>query len=180
MPPHCKPHHDSQVTGQLKDVPSQIEAVPLLVRRCIEALMVKQMVEAFSEEFDPKRVVDLAARAIRRSAFKAGEELAATTNDRSLEAFSCILGYVACRRSAGDRYYRTDCNHALLQRNSVLFCRRVQETRNAGTGTHPVVYPGLRTGPGIQSLISDLREHRPLWTAVRFVTSGSGFSVPDA
>jgi hypothetical protein len=91
MPPHCKPHHDSQVTGQLKDVPSQIEAVPLLVRRCIEALMVKQMVEAFSEEFDPKRVVDLAARAIRRSAFKAGEELAATTNDRSLEAFSCIL-----------------------------------------------------------------------------------------
>lgn len=91
MESHDKSETVPGAAMQPQDRAVRFGSVPLLTRRRIEALIVKPLLDAFSEEFGEKRVLEVAQSVIRRIARESGEQLAAEMQDQSLSAFARIL-----------------------------------------------------------------------------------------
>jgi L-2-amino-thiazoline-4-carboxylic acid hydrolase len=137
--------------------PNDINDIPILLRREIEARIAGPLIEAFIEEFGREKTVEVASGVILKLAEQSGNQLAAQCGGNSLDHLSKGTG----QWSAGGALKREILEHSDTQYNyNIVMCKYANMYKELGLQDMGFIFSCGRDGKMFGGFNPDIKFER--------------------
>ncbi len=136
-----------------------IDEMPILLRREVEARMIKPFLDAFAKEIGKERTLEIVGEVIDRMAFEAGQERAALTGQNTLDAVPELLAMHSTEGGCDNQVREVDAQHIKLDTVDCAYARMYERLGMRELGYLLSCRRDYKWFEGVNSRMHLTREH---------------------